>query len=202
MRRQLAIFSLAMPLSIYALAYEHEEHASLDAHEHGVASLNLAIEGKQISIDLDSPAVNLLGFEHAASQPEDIAKVAAVQAQLRQAEQLFQFPEDAGCTVASTDLVSPLFAEHQHEQEESVHESEHESVEHEHEHEHEEHNSQHADIEAHFVFDCSMPAALTNMQLPLFKIFPGLQRLNLQAVTPSGQMGAELTPEHPVVSFN
>lgn len=198
MRRQLAIFSLAMPLSIYALAQEHQEHASLGAHEHGVASLNLAIEGNQVSIDLDSPAVNLLGFEHAASQPEDIAKVAAVQAQLHHAEQLFQFPADAGCTLASVDLDSPLFAEHEHEHEEPAHEDEHETAE----HEHEEHNHQHADIEAQFIFNCAQPAALSSLQLPLFSVFPGLQRLNLQAITPNGQLGAELTPDHPVVSFN
>tara|TARA_R110000751_G_scaffold98775_3_gene191991 strand:+ start:5638 stop:6243 length:606 start_codon:yes stop_codon:yes gene_type:complete len=201
MRRQLAIFSIAMPLSIYALAQEHQEHqehASRMNHEHGVASLNLAIEGNQVSIDLDSPAVNLLGFEHAASQPEDIAKVAAVQAQLHHAEQLFQFPADAGCTLASADLDSPLFAEHEHE--EPAHEDEHETAEHE--HEHEEHNHPQADIEAQFIFNCAQPAALSSLQLPLFSVFPGLQRLNLQAITPNGQLGAELTPDHPVVSFN
>lgn len=198
MRRQLAIFSLAMPLSICTLAHEHDhdEHASLGAHEHGVASLNLAVDGNQVMLELDSPAVNLLGFEHAASQPDDIAKVAAVKAQLQQADQLFELPAAADCSLTSVDLDSPLFAaapaEHEHEHEEHAHEGDHE---------HEEHKHHHADIEASYSFTCNQPAQLTSLQLPLFKTYPGLQRLNVQAITASGQMGAELTAENPVIRF-
>jgi len=207
MRRQLAIFSLAMPLSIYALAHnhdDHDEHASLDAHEHGVASMNLAIDGNQVMIELDSPAVNLLGFEHAASQPDDIAKVAAVKTQLQQADQMFELPSAADCSLTSVDLDSPLFAanEHEHEHEEQAHESDHDHDDAEHEHEeHEEHEHQHADIEASYSFTCRQPEQLTSLQLPLFKTYPGLQRLNVQAITASGQMGAELTAENPVIRF-
>lgn len=203
MRRQLAIFSLTMPLSICALAHEHDhnEHASLGAHEHGVASLNLAIDGNQVMLELDSPAVNLLGFEHAASQPEDIAKVAAVKAQLRQADQLFELPAAADCSLSSVALASPLFAvaehEHEHEHEEHAHESDHDHAE----HEHKGHEHPHADIEASYSFTCNQPEQLSKLQLPLFKMYPGLQRLNVQAITASGQMGAELTAETPVIRF-
>jgi len=203
MRRHLATLSLALPLSVYALADGHKEHSSLDAHEHGVASLNIAIDGTQVSLELDSPAANLVGFEHAASQPEDIAKVAAVQAQLRDASQLFQLPAAAGCSQTSVDLDSPLFAdnEHEHEHEHEDHEEKHE---HEHEeaaHDHEEHHHEHADIEASYSFTCAQPEALISLQLPLFNVYPGLQRLNVQAITPAGQMGAELTANNPVINF-
>ncbi|MGB3596552.1 MAG: DUF2796 domain-containing protein, partial [Pseudomonas neustonica] len=183
MRRHLATLSLALPLSVYALADGHKEHSSLDAHEHGVASLNIAIDGTQVSLELDSPAANLVGFEHAASQPEDIAKVAAVQAQLRDASQLFQLPAAAGCSQTSVDLDSPLFADNEHEHEHEDHEEKHE---HEHEeaaHDHEEHHHEHADIEASYSFTCAQPEALISLQLPLFKVYPGLQRLNVQAIT-------------------
>ncbi|MGM8936572.1 DUF2796 domain-containing protein [Pseudomonas neustonica] len=201
MRRHLATLSLALPLSVYALADGHKEHSSLDAHEHGVASLNIAIDGTQVSLELDSPAANLVGFEHAASQPEDIAKVAAVQAQLRDASQLFQLPAAAGCSQTSVDLDSPLFADNEHEHEHEDHEEKHE---HEHEeaaHDHEEHHHEHADIEASYSFTCAQPEALISLQLPLFKVYPGLQRLNVQAITPAGQMGAELTANNPVINF-
>ena len=203
MRRHLATLSLALPLSVYALADGHKEHSSLDAHEHGVASLNIAIDGTQVSLELDSPAANLVGFEHAASQPEDIAKVAAVQAQLRDASQLFQLPAAAGCSQASVDLDSPLFAgnEHEHEHEDHDEKHEHEHEEAAHDHDHEEHHHEHADIEASYSFTCAQPEALTSLQLPLFNVYPGLQRLNVQAITPAGQMGAELTANNPVINF-
>ncbi|MBA6421232.1 DUF2796 domain-containing protein [Pseudomonas sp. 5Ae-yellow] len=211
MRRQLITLSLALPISVYAMADGHKEHSSLGAHEHGVASLNIAIDGAQVSLELDSPAVNLVGFEHAASQPDDIAKVAAVQAQMRDASQLFQLPAAADCTQTSVDLDSPLFAgnehehehEHEHEDHEEKHEHEHEEAahEHDHDHDHEEHHHEHADIEASYSFTCAQPEALTSLQLPLFKVYPGLQRLNVQAITPAGQMGAELTANNPTINF-
>ena len=47
----------------------------------------------------------------------------------------------------------------------------------------------------------AQPEALTSLQLPLFKAYPGLQRLNVQAITPAGQMGAELTANNPTINF-
>ena len=58
-------------------AHAHEEHASLDAHEHGVASLNVALDGQTLEIQLQSPAMNLVGFEHEAKSDADKAKVAS-----------------------------------------------------------------------------------------------------------------------------
>ncbi|MGB3596237.1 MAG: DUF2796 domain-containing protein, partial [Pseudomonas neustonica] len=63
------------------------------------------------------------------------------------------------------------------------------------------HHHEHADIEASYIFTCAQPEALTSLQLPLFKVYPGLQRLNVQAITPAGQMGAELTANNPVINF-
>jgi hypothetical protein len=34
------------------------------AHEHGVARLNLAVAGNSLTIELFSPAANIVGFEH------------------------------------------------------------------------------------------------------------------------------------------
>ena len=38
-------------------------------HEHGVASLNLVVDGNLVSLELDSPAANLVGFEHTPGTP-------------------------------------------------------------------------------------------------------------------------------------
>ena len=79
---------LTLPLALLPFApahanehthgHEHDEHASLDAHEHGSASLNIALEGNSLELELDSPAMNLLGFEHAAHSTADRAKLASV----------------------------------------------------------------------------------------------------------------------------
>jgi hypothetical protein len=51
----------------------HDEHRQHGTHVHGIAALNLASEGKEVHVELDSPAANIVGFEHAPSSAEDRA---------------------------------------------------------------------------------------------------------------------------------
>src|SRR3990167_4383577 len=118
-------------------AHDHAEHGSLDAHEHGAAQLNVVLEGKALELQLESPAMNLVGFEHAAKSDADKAKVAAARSQLEQPQPLFGL--NAGdCTISNQELESPLFADH--------------ADTHKHEH-----DSEHSDIHAHYTLDCQKP---------------------------------------------
>ncbi|MGL4317415.1 MAG: DUF2796 domain-containing protein [Pseudomonas sp.] len=190
MRRTLLALSVALlPLS-FAQAdshehdHAHEEHGSLGAHEHGVASLNVALDGQTLEIQLESPAMNLLGFEHAASSAADKATVAAARAQLEQPAVLFSLPAAAHCTLAEKTLHSPLFGDH-------------EQAEAEHEHSHE-----HADIDADYRFDCSAPEHLQAIDLTVFfQQFPATEKLNTQLIGPSGQQGVELNKGSSSLSF-
>ena len=190
LRRTLPFAVLSLVFSM-AHAHEHDhdhtEHGSLGKHEHGVAALNVALEGKALEIALDSPAMNLVGFEHAASTDADKQKVAQVQQQLRQPAKLFGLPDAAGCTSDKANLSSPLFgsseAEHDHDDE--------------HEHEHE-----HSDVEAEYSFTCEDPAALEAVDLSgFFKQFPATQKINVQSITPNGQKGDTLTVQQPKLTF-
>ncbi|MBL0952545.1 MAG: DUF2796 domain-containing protein, partial [Pseudomonas sp.] len=91
----LALPFVLLPL-VAAQAHEHghdhdheHSHDSLGAHEHGVASLNAALDGNLLELQLESPAMNLVGFEHAAKSDADKAKVAAAKRELEQPVMLF-----------------------------------------------------------------------------------------------------------------
>ena len=59
----LALAAMAlMPASVRA-----EEHRELGAHEHGHGTLNIALEGSRLTMELEAPGVDIVGFEHAAS---------------------------------------------------------------------------------------------------------------------------------------
>ncbi|WNF47484.1 DUF2796 domain-containing protein [Pseudomonas sp. SG20056] len=166
-------------------AHDHAEHGSLDAHEHGAAQLNVVLDGKMLHLQLDSPAMNLVGFEHAAKSAADKAKVAAAHSQLEQPQALFGL--NAGdCNVSKQELESPLFAEHKHK-----------------EHDHEKsHDSEHSDIHAHYSLDCQKPEELKQLNLgELFKRFPATEKIQVQLIGPNGQQGLELTPAQPTLSF-
>ena len=165
-------------------AHAHEEHASLDAHEHGVASLNVALDGQTLEIQLQSPAMNLVGFEHEAKSEADKAKVAAARQHLEQPQALFALPIEAKCALQDSELDSPLLGGHAHD-------------EHEHADEH-----GHSDIDASYRFACANAEALQTLELgSFFGTFPGTEKLEVQLIGPSGQQGAELTPSNSRLSF-
>jgi hypothetical protein len=183
-------------LPIAAQAHDEHEHGSLGKHEHGVAQLNVALDGKTLELEMDSPAMNFVGFEHAATSDADKATVAAVQAQLKQPLQLLALPASAQCSVQSVELSSPLFGDAPKAQD---HDHEHEHADGDHD-EHEGH--QHADIDAHYQLTCAQPQDLSTLDFaPLFKRFPATQRIQVQLIGPSGQQGAELTAANPTLNF-
>lgn len=188
MRRLLFALPFALlPLAAAHAAHDehehHDEHASLAAHEHGAAQLNVALEGQRLELALESPAMNLVGFEHAAVSSSDKAAVARAQQQLQTPLALFGIVAAAGCVITSHELHSPLF---------EAHAAEHDK----------EHEAEHSDIDANYVLTCSQPQALAAIDLSeLFKRFPATDKIQVQLIGPNGQQGAELSVAQPRLSF-
>lgn len=177
--------------------------ASLESHEHGVASLNLVLEGQNLVLELASPAANIVGFEYMPTRSEDLARVTQARQRLEQAQTLFIFSEVAGCLLEEAEAESALFAAMAAEGDDhhAAHEGGHHDDHAEH-HEHGDHGdteSAHSDINAHFHFVCANPDALKQIDVKLFDAFPGTEKLLLQAITPTGQQGGELTPAQNVI---
>ncbi|WP_277589694.1 DUF2796 domain-containing protein [Pseudomonas chlororaphis] len=198
MRRLLLALPFALlPLAIAHAAEKHDhdhEHGSLGAHEHGVARLNAALDGQTLELELESPAMNLVGFEHAASTDADKAKVAAVRAQLEKPLALFSLPPAAGCVVVQQELESPLFGDKPEDHDED-HDDAKSAGGHEHHHEH-------SEIHAHYQFTCATPGALKNLDLAgVFKTFPATQKIQVQLISPSGQQGVEATSKAASLKF-
>ncbi len=177
---------LALPLALLPLAIAHaDDHGSLDKHEHGVSSLNVALEGSKLEIELESPAMNIVGFEHVASSDEDKAKLASAQTALEKPLELFALPAAAGCVVQEAEVESPLFGNDDHDE---MHSDAKGHV--------------HSDIDADYELTCSKPEALNALSLaPFFKQFPGTTKMLVQLIAPTGQKGAELTVASPAMDF-
>ncbi|WP_339436992.1 MULTISPECIES: DUF2796 domain-containing protein [unclassified Pseudomonas] len=192
---------LALPFALLplAVAYAHDdhdhEHGSLGAHEHGVGRLNAVLDGQALELELDSPAMNLVGFEHVATSAADKAKVAAARKQLENPVALFNLPKAAGCVVGNQELNSPLFgdkpeADHDHDHDDDAKDGAHE------------HHHDHSEIHAHYQFTCATPTALSNLDLSqVFKTFPATQKIQVQLIGPSGQQGVEATATAATLKF-
>ncbi|MDD1977908.1 MULTISPECIES: DUF2796 domain-containing protein [Pseudomonas] len=183
---------LALPFALLplAVAHAHEDHdhdhdhahGSLAAHEHGVARLNVVLDGKALELELQSPAMNLVGFEHKASSEADKAKVAAVRAQLEKPLALFTLAKAAECSESAQALESPLFGDTPAATAADKHD--------------------HSEIHAHYTFACAKPEQLTGFDLsPLFKAFPATQKIQLQLIGLNGQQGIEATAANASIPF-
>ena len=179
------------------LAEERRQHAS---HEHGVGNLDVALEGAALHIGLDSPAVNIVGFEHAPKTAEEREILQRAVARLEDGAVLFTMPKAAGCRLVDAEVQTPLI---DHE-ESTAHADEHEDSHHDHHHAHDEgHENEkvHADVTATWRFTCAHPEALNGVNVKLFETFPLTQRLQVQFITVNRQGGAELNTSNSVLSF-
>ena len=193
-RMRLLPLSLAMPIALvvgtiyggekHDHRHEHRQHGS---HVHGIGQLNLALEGREMHLELDSPAANLVGFEHAPSSEADHAALDQALATLKQGDRLFVFNRAAGCRLAEAEIASDLIdqSDHKHKQEGG----------------HEHHGESHADIQAAYRFECANPGKLEQLSVELFEAFAGTERLNVQFVIGDKQGAAELTASDHVVKF-
>ncbi|MCF4996262.1 DUF2796 domain-containing protein [Pseudomonas syringae] len=192
MRRLLLALPFALlPLAVAQAADDHDhEHGSLGAHEHGVGRLNAALDGQTLELELESPAMNLVGFEHAATSDADKAKVAAVHAQLEKPLTLFNLPTAAGCKVTRQELESPLFGDKPDTDHEEADKDGHE------------HHHDHSEIHAHYQFSCTAPGALKTLDLAnIFNTFPATQKIQVQLISASGQQGTEVTAKAAALKF-
>ncbi|MEC8275765.1 MAG: DUF2796 domain-containing protein, partial [Pseudomonadota bacterium] len=59
----------------------------------------------------------------------------------------------------------------------------------------------HAEFHAEFEMTCADTSSLTSLQTSVFDLFPSLEGLEVEVVTPAGQSGAELTPQSTEMSL-
>ncbi|WP_323934765.1 DUF2796 domain-containing protein [Aeromonas hydrophila] len=176
--------TLLLAAAAFGVQANHDEHDSHGhgAHEHGHGHLNLVLDGNQLMIELQAPAADLVGFEHAAKSDEEKAQYAKAVAQLKQPDALFRFDPAAGCKLIQQELQAAK-----------------EDHDHDHDHDHQKSDGKHddaghADMGAMYTYTCATPAKLTGLEATLFSVYPSLEKLSVQGILPSGQTAAELTP--------
>ena len=187
--------SAALALSFPVLADDHQH--SLEAHVHGIGTLNIALENQLLELQLESPAMNIIGFEYQPTTEADIQSVKAAQNTLSNAAELFAFSPAAQCRLTLVSIHNALLKgsgahEHDHDHDHD-HESQHEADIAEH---------QHNDISAHYQYHCATPAQLNSIDLAgLFKLFTQTEKIQVQLIVGDHQQGAELSAKNTSLSW-
>ena len=184
----IAFFMVAQP--IYA--------DSLEAHMHGLSELTIAMENQTLEIQLISPAINLIGFEHKARTKEEIAAVSDVLDQLRDHKTLFAF-SGANCSHVETSIdVASLIDTDNHKN--STKHDEHDD---EHDDDHEEHaeNNSHSNIIANYQLFCENKPSLASITVDLFDAFPATHKIQVMWVVQTRQGAVTLTANKRKIEF-
>jgi hypothetical protein len=170
----------AFATAVAALAtYSAGTWAHGKAHQHGVATMDVALVGQQLSIELETPLDNLLGFERAVRNPAEQARVDAMARTLRTGDTLFKTDAAARCRPTGVELHAPVVGLKAGNQAATPAEA------------------GHADLVATFTFQCEAPAELRQIDVGLFTAFKGFKKIDVQSTRDGRQGKRSLTPASP-----
>ena len=141
--------------------------AQSQAHQHGVLKLDIAVEARKLSLQMQSPLDNLVGFERAPRNEAERSRVDAALAKLKAGQTLFTIDPAAQCSLARVELTSGVLKLGPAAPAGKT--------------------SEHADIDAVFDFDCQDAARATFVDVALFDAFAGMKQIDVQVATPTGQ---------------
>ena len=151
------------------------------AHLHGKVVVNVALEGKLLSVELDAPAINVIGFEHAPRTDSQRREVAAVDRWLASGIGVVGVSAAAGCVRQQVDYRPPKFGG-----DEPGHDADHD-----HDHDHDAagkgEGGTHADYRARFTYSCANPLALPWADLWLVRRLKNVAEIEVNLVTPQVQ---------------
>ena len=194
-----AISLVALIVAMPAFAQDTRQ---LDAHEHGVGALDIAIEGTTVAMEFHAPGADIVGFEYEAESDADLAALNTAIETLSAPLDLFVVPDDAACTVTEAK------AELENDEEHGDHDEEHDDhAEHGHD-DHDDHGNEdhaeeagHTEFHAEYTLTCDNPDALSAITFAYFEAFPNAQEVEVQLITSVGAQAFEVEREAPVLEL-
>ena len=148
------------------------EFRSRGVHEHGSATVDIAIQDATLDIALHSPAINVIGFEHAPQSADEKAALAQANRVFGSPQGLFSIPPNAACTSTSVTLM-PITYEHDGDDGKP--------------------NAPHADYDVSYRFHCARADQLGWIDIRLFERMKGMRKIIANVVTPALQTQSLLT---------
>lgn len=165
-----------------ATALSQNPALAAGAHEHGVARLDVALDGNQLQLQLQSPLDNLVGFERAPRNERERQALETALARLRDAGALWRPDAQALCKPGKAEVLPPRFEAAPQPKAGK-------------------HSEDHAEVQASYSFECAKPLALRTLEHGLFTSLPRLTRVDVQVATARGQSKATLRKASPTLKL-
>ena len=188
-------YAIPLTLAMLATPVWAGENLQLDAHEHGVGHLDIAIDGNTVLMELHAPGADIVGFEHAAKSAQDRAAVDAAVAMLARPLDLFALPAKAECTV--TQASAGLESGHDHEDhDDHAHDEDHAAHD-----DHSDSDAGHTEFHAAYELTCANPGAIGEITFAYFTTFENAREVEVQIVTNAGAKAFEVERDAPTLDL-
>jgi hypothetical protein len=166
----LLVFILTIPAAVMAEVDEHQ-HEQHGAHVHGMAEVTIVLEQGQLLIQMVSPAVNVLGYEHASDKEMDKSVQSKVRELLRDAGKILSFT-GTECLAGKIEVHMPSSLAASGVKEDV-----------------------HTDIEASYEYVCDTEQPPESLVFSLLQTFPGIERISVQWIFNGIQGSSDLTAD-------
>lgn len=135
-----------------------DDHENLAAHVHGLVEMSLVAEANIVEINIESPLMNLVGFEYQAQTEAEKEEVQNMIEIFKAPEKWLRFIDTANCQLTQQ-LVD--YGEEAH-----------------HEHKHEKEETLHSELQASYQFTCAVNR-LSSLEVLLQNHFPAIESIEL-----------------------
>jgi|GEM_PF-6097068 len=182
--RYLTCFSFFFILLGSGWVYSKEKPHKYNYDERGSAAFTMVIDRNSVVIDFDSPAINIVGFEHLPKSVEDNTKVDKAVRIFKNSRNVVRFSKAAKCQQIHTTISSSLLGSSQTEIIPSSGSS-----------------SGHETFKVGYQIECRKPANIHKAEFQIFNTFSAIQKLHGQWVIGDKQGVNTLTPSSNSIQF-
>jgi hypothetical protein len=173
----ITLIGLAGALGLLGPAQAQRVKREVRGHQHGASTLNIALEGQTVTMELSAPANDIVGFETRPQTEKQKAAVQQATATLRDPLKLFTFSPAAGCTVASATVELKF--------EDAASATE----------------VGHSEFEGRYSLSCTNIATVSDLEFQYFKMFPKVHEVEVQVISAKGQKSFEVKRARPRLSL-
>ncbi|HVZ03360.1 DUF2796 domain-containing protein [Hyphomicrobium sp.] len=188
MLKTIAGLATAAAILVSPAYADKAEHRQLGPHVHGQGTLDIAIEGNKVEMELVAPGMDIVGFEHIPSTDAQKAAVEKAKAKLTDVLSVFKLPAAAKCKADAANVES---RKETHKPGEKDPDEAEESLP----------GHEHSEFHATYTITCAAPESLTGLETVYFTNFAGAQLLNVNVTTSKGQTQAQMTRAKPTLDL-
>ena len=167
------VLLIAAMVSIQVNAGSNNHHHEHKPHVHGVSEIQLVMSEHQIELNFESPANNILGFEHSAQSSKEKQQVLAAKEILSTTASLFTFNGTTCNPSPSVININSLLQKHE---------------------------KKHHKISAQYHFICDSVNDLESIQIQLFNYFKNIAEIKVQWISQYKQGMEILKPNKQVLN--